>query len=808
MRKKFLFSAMLLLLAGCLPDIPTTGSISGTVTDETTMQPLEGCTVTLMPGGTSITTGIDGSFRFKDIAPDAYSVEVARTGYLPNKKSVNVTVGNTSSADIALSKYGAIHGVVKDKETSQPVQGCTVTLLLAGEGGRSITTGTDGTFLFDDLAPNSYGIDVVRSGYVSENKRNISVTSGSTVAADIVLSKTSSMYGSITGIIKDVQTSQPLENCVVTLILGGQSVTSKTTGTDGIFQFPDLAPNVYNLTVIRGGYQNGSRTNVSVTAGNATPVDITLSKTSGSIYGFIKDAETLQPLAGCTVTLLPGGTTKTTIADGAYQFDNVSPNIYEVGVVRSGYLSDKRNVTVMTGGSMQADFVLAKNEVNNTPPTMGSVLAKSITHNSVELESTVIDIGSSSVTERGFIYSEYPNPTVTTGIKVTVAGGSGIFSQVVSDLKENTTYYVVAYAINSRGTGWSEQTFFTTTSAPAIGTVDNVIYVSPSGNDANNGSSWSRAKKSIAAAVNAASEGMQIWVSGSEYREAIRPKDGVNIYGGFSGNESSIAGRSQKTIVMGLVCPHFSQPTVVNGFTISAATDSLRNHAVVENCLFTGKYIMGTSNTGTIYVAYSTDEDNLGTYVGSIIKNCIIEEGMSVDISSSKLKMINSHIRGCSSSEGSIWTYSGNLEMYSCVITNNSYGIYISNYRYSSSIKLYNCTIASNEYGFYCYSSYNNIELYNCLIWNNSVDRDAKLSLSSCIQVETNDNTAVKFKKPSTRKGASATDWQTADWSITAGSSCIDAGVNLYYPVDEYPTDIAGNPRIKGSSIDIGAYEY
>jgi hypothetical protein len=148
--------------------------------------------------------------------------------------------------------------------------------------------------------------------------------------------------------------------------------------------------------------------------------------------------------------------------------------------------------------------------------------------------------------------------------------------------------------------------------------------------------------------------------------------------------------------------------------------------------------------------------------------------------------------------------------MYNCIITNNYKGIYGyydnptgSDY-YLDSAKLYNCTIANNVQGIYGYRLVP--QLYNCLFWNNG--NSISENYDSCIMLNSADNSGVKFKQPSSKQGYEAPDWQTADWSITSGSIAIDAGVNIYYPLDEYPTDIAGNPRIKGSAIDVGAYEY
>ena len=69
---------------------------------------------------------------------------------------------------------------------------------------------------------------------------------------------------------------------------------------------------------------------------------------------------------------------------------------------------------------------------------------------------------------------------------------------------------------------------------------------------------------------------------------------------------------------------------------------------------------------------------------------------------------------------------------------------------------------------------------------------------------QNNIDTNSLFVSPS---GGSGTGFNgvTADWSLQSGSPCINAGD----PSGTYPaTDIAGNPRIIGGTIDIGAYEY
>lgn len=69
---------------------------------------------------------------------------------------------------------------------------------------------------------------------------------------------------------------------------------------------------------------------------------------------------------------------------------------------------------------------------------------------------------------------------------------------------------------------------------------------------------------------------------------------------------------------------------------------------------------------------------------------------------------------------------------------------------------------------------------------------------------QNNIDTNALFVSPS---GGSGTGFNgiAADWSLQAGSPCIDTGD----PNGTYSTiDIAGNPRVSGGRIDIGAYEF
>lgn len=77
----------------------------------------------------------------------------------------------------------SITGVVSDAATGQPLSYARLTLI---PGGKTVTTGRNGLYVFNDLASGTYSVQAVKNGY-SAGEVQASVISGTTVRADISL---------------------------------------------------------------------------------------------------------------------------------------------------------------------------------------------------------------------------------------------------------------------------------------------------------------------------------------------------------------------------------------------------------------------------------------------------------------------------------------------------------------------------------------------------------------------------------------------------------------------------------------------
>ena len=98
-----------------------------------------------------------------------------------------------------------------------------------------------------------------------------------------------------------------------------------------------------------------------------------------------------------------------------------------------------------------------------TQPTVTTNDVTDITSSSAICGGNVIDNGGGNVIARGVCYGTSQNPTLNDNY-TSDGNGTGMFTSDLTDLAENTTYYVRAYATNETGTSYGEQKSFTTES--------------------------------------------------------------------------------------------------------------------------------------------------------------------------------------------------------------------------------------------------------------------------------------------------------------------------------------------------------
>lgn len=181
----------------------------------------------------------------------------------------------------------------------------------------------------------------------------------------------------------------------------------------------------------------------------AATFNATITNVGDPIYserGFVYGKST-NPLIGSAEQLQVAGT-----GDGAY-YKNVEGLDVNIPYYVRAYL-------IYSQGTIYGEektFTIQK----TFAPTVVTTSVSNISYTSATTGGVVTSDGGENVTERGVVYSTTENPTID-NTKISNGVGTGTFSCELTELKEGVTYYVRAYAINTRGVSYGEQVSFTT----------------------------------------------------------------------------------------------------------------------------------------------------------------------------------------------------------------------------------------------------------------------------------------------------------------------------------------------------------
>ncbi|MEM7036967.1 MAG: T9SS type A sorting domain-containing protein [Bacteroidota bacterium] len=378
------------------------------------------------------------------------------------------------------------------------------------------------------------------------------------------------------------------------------------------------------------------------------------------------------------------------------------------------------------------------------------------------------------------------------------------------------------------------------------------IYVNQSATGANNGTSWADAYVDLQDALSSAVSGDEIWVaqgtyyptSGTSTSASFQMKNGVDLFGGFVGTETSVIGRDWRTNL-----------TTLSG-DIGTLGDSTDNSL---NVVRTGTLSTPTRIDGFMIRDGNGGSGSLGgggisgaqTTSFPIIANCILyhnssDRGGAMDFVFDRAVIVNCEFYGNHSRQnGGVLTFSdGTLYMINCVMSGNSanFGgaIYLSGGALGSAAThecwLHYCTFAGNHAnqagGAITTAGTPTATVYNSIFWGNTAGLVApniyETSVDDTVYIH---NAVVEGGYPGIDVVQFDPMFVDADGPddmlgtpddnlrLQAGSNSIDAGDLTWIPNDtadidydgntgeSMSVDVDGNPRFHNSVNDRGAYE-
>ncbi len=230
---------------------------------------------------------------------------------------------------------------------------------------------------------------------------------------------------------------------------------------------------------------------------------------------------------------------------------------------------------------------------------------------------------------------------------------------------------------------------------------------------------------------------------------------------------------------------------------------------VVSNCVITGNSAFGPGGGaygGGVLSAQIVDcelRGNTAQFGGGVaegwIRRCVIVD--------------NAAENGGGASE--IYGEAGGFEYYSCKLDNcllvgnraqfNGGGVY--------ACDLSNCTVAGNSagqaggglYGFFVIQVQSPSRAINSIVYSNTSPSDANFVDYACNFENSCTTPLPGWGSANITNAPSFVNSVGGNFRLQSDSPCVNSGTNYYAPG---PVDLDGNARLRGGTVDLGAYEF
>lgn len=364
-----------------LTPLPTTGSVTGTVSNASTRAPIPSATVSVNGLSLSTTTSTNGGFTLAGVPAGRQILTVSASGFSTSTTtSVQVVAGSSSSAGtIALTplQTGSITGFVINADTQEPLSERVIQV----EGSAIIArTLTDGSFTLEGIPQGSQKVLFSITGF-QEVTRTVTVVAGKSVSLGTVGMPVRTGTGTLIGkIVVDDTTRVTIPDATVRVVVKATGASFQaSTNNDGNFTIPDIPAGFVTITVSKPGFTSKTIDgSVKERTSDAGTIALTPIPTTGSITGtvVVSDASVPGPLQGAKVTVNSLSLSTITNSAGNFVFSGVPAGSHTLTVGMGYFISQNASVAVTVGGTVSTGIITLKRI-----PTVGAVTGTVVTTN-------------------------------------------------------------------------------------------------------------------------------------------------------------------------------------------------------------------------------------------------------------------------------------------------------------------------------------------------------------------------------------------------------------------------------------------
>lgn len=195
------------------------------------------------------------------------AIVMLSTFALADTECANTDCSIDVSINVTEEPSGAFAGSVRDL-TGGLIANANVTVL----GTNYSTVTATGNYTITEIPPGRYSLIALADGYLSQTKTNQLAVIGITTNVYFELS----LVGLIKGNVLDFFTGNGINNANVTLSLFGEDISSALTNVNGYYEFTNLAPGYYDITLNAVGFTSNSKPDNQVLGGRNTTVNLWL----------------------------------------------------------------------------------------------------------------------------------------------------------------------------------------------------------------------------------------------------------------------------------------------------------------------------------------------------------------------------------------------------------------------------------------------------------------------------------------------------------------------------------------------------
>lgn len=324
------------------------GTLRGTVTDAATGEPLQGATLSVADRDRTTTTDGTGAYQFTGLAPGTLTVEAVADGFVSRTLEVAVEAGTIALLSPALTPSRTLEvsvaGAITDNDTGAAIAGATVAVSGADEA--TATTGADGSYSIQGLAPGTLTLEASAAEYRVATA-SIEAEAGTRLNFSPALQPedlppADGAAAGLAGTVVDSIDRRPIDGASVTLDIDGDTRTTETD-REGDFSFDGLPSGSANLEISADDFEPASGTvelaaGVRADAGQVALVPLD-PDAGGRLVGRAVAAGTGDPLPGTEVTVTFDTGERATVAedDGSFALDDLPAEGGRIRVEADGF---------------------------------------------------------------------------------------------------------------------------------------------------------------------------------------------------------------------------------------------------------------------------------------------------------------------------------------------------------------------------------------------------------------------------------------------------------------------------------------